>query len=83
MAKVIISIPTAKGLMFLLGVNFEKSEITMKAPSSEHIFTEEFVLQENQTKVVTNSHFFPIDFLYRLFIENNCISEEGQLLNVE
>ncbi len=25
MAKVIISIPTAKGLMFLLGVNFEKS----------------------------------------------------------
>ena len=50
MAKVIISIPTAKGLMFLLGVNFEKSEITMKAPSSEHIFTEEFVLQENQTK---------------------------------
>ena len=34
MAKVIISIPTAKGLMFLLGVNFEKSEITMKAPST-------------------------------------------------
>lgn len=47
MAKVIISIPTAKGLIFLLGVNFEKSEITMKGPSSEHIFTEEFVLQEN------------------------------------
>lgn len=55
----------------------------MKGPSSEHIFTEEFVLQENQTKVVTNSHFFPIDFLYKLCIENNCVSEEGQLLNVE
>lgn len=83
MAKVIVSIPTAKGLMFLLGVNFKKGTITLKGPSSEHIFTEEFSLEENQTKVVTNSHFFPIDFLYRLCIENNCISEEGQLLNVE
>ncbi len=55
-------------------------EITMKGPSSEHIFTEEFVLQENQTKVVTNSHFFPIDFLYKLCIENNCVSEGRSII---
>ena len=61
MAKVIISIPTAKGLIFLLGVNFEKSEITMKGPSSEHIFTEEFVLQENQTKIVYDDIYFKVE----------------------
>lgn len=82
MAKIIISIPTAKGLMFLLGVNFEKAEITMKGAEGP-IKIENFVLEENQTKVVTDSHFFPIDYLYKLCIDNGCVTEEGQLLNVE
>lgn len=82
MAKIIVSIPTAKGLMFLLGVNFDKAEITLKGAEGP-IKTENFTLEENQTKVVTDSHFFPIDFLYKLCLENECVSNENQLLNVE
>ena len=82
MAKIIISIPTAKGLMFLFGVNFEKAEITLKGVEGP-IKIENFTLEENQTKVVTDNHFFPINFLYKLCLENECVSNEGQLLNVE
>ena len=46
MAKGIVSIPTAKGLMFLLGVNFEKAEITLKGAEGP-IKTENFTLEEN------------------------------------
>lgn len=81
MAKIIVAIPTKNGLIFLRGVDFDKKEITMNGNPTNLTRVEKFMIEDNK-KVITQSYYFPIEYLIKLCYENNCMGENGELKNV-
>lgn len=81
MSKCIVSIPTDDGLIFLRAVNFKTNEIILNGNPTKLTRKEKFIVEGKQ--VITDNYHFPIDFLYKLCIDNHCIDEDGNLLDVE
>ena len=42
---------------------------------------EDFVIDNNQ--VITTHYHFPVEYLFKLCMDNNCIDDKGNLTNVE
>jgi hypothetical protein len=82
MAKVIISIPYEGGLIFLRGVNFEKHEVTINGNPTKLTRVEKFMIQDGN-QVITESYFFPIEYLMILCSENDAIDENNNLISVQ
>ena len=82
MAKVIVSIPYDKGLIFLRGVNFDKHEVTLNGNPTKLTRVEKFMIQDNN-QVITESYHFPIEYLMMLCSLNDAIDKDNNLMNVE
>ena len=82
MAKVIVSIPYEGGLIFLRGVNFEKHEVTINGNPTKLTRVEKFMVQDGN-QIITESYYFPIEYLVMLCSENGAIDKDNNLINVE
>ena len=75
MAKCIVYISLGSKLIFLRGVDFNNKKITINKED------EDFVIDNNQ--VITTHYHFPVEYLFKLCMDNNCIVDKGNLTNVE
>ena len=81
MSKVIVSIPIDGGLIFLRGVNFQTSEVSINGNPTQLLRKEKFSVSEDGNMINTQSYFFSIKYLYQLCMENDCVDGD-KLLNV-